>query len=89
MAFGIRCQSHGLAPVAFHCPHLKVDATFYHVCEVPDVGMCGVCYIQYGRKVKSIPEENLIPVCGGCFIRLKDKCNPVFNRLVETINEHS
>lgn len=89
MAFGIRCQSHGLMPVAFICPHLKEGSTFYHVCETPDIGLCGICFMQHGRQVKSIPEKNLKPICDGCFFCLKKKCEPVFNRLVETINEHS
>lgn len=89
MAFGIRCQRHGLVPVAFYCLHLKEGGVFYHICETPDVGICGACFILYGRTLRNLPEKILIPVCSGCFVRFKEKCSPVFNRLVETINEHS
>ncbi len=67
------------------CVHLAAQdgLTFYLVCTLPPIGLCGICYTRFGRVVEAVPEKNLTALPLALFERRKDKSYPVYNRIIE------
>lgn len=72
---------------AILCKHLeeKDGLTFYWVSVQGDIGLCGACYLTYGREVAAIPLEDLRRVLPAIFRRKMDKSHPVYRRFIERI----
>ena len=77
-------------PVAVLCMHLhaKDGLTFYYVSERPHLGLCGACFLSYGKQLEAIPAEILEPVLLKQFERKKEKSHPVFHRLIERLRQY-